>query len=127
MLRQMSHPALQFFLADSVHLIDDELRARGIAWVGSASRWTPSTSWPGSKKTTPRPTSPTATTKPNNHPAILIAGSAASAATIEAPILATPTRNPVPARSIKAGEFHWGYGSGIVVTRVPDYGEFVLD
>jgi hypothetical protein len=25
-----------------------------------------------------------------------------------------------------AGEYHWGYASGIVATRVPDWGEFVL-
>jgi len=38
----------------------------------------------------------------------------------------TPTRNPVSASSVQVGEYYWGYGSGIVVTRVPDYGEFVL-
>jgi len=38
----------------------------------------------------------------------------------------TPTTNPVPAAKISVGEFYWGYGSGIVVVKVPDYGEFVL-
>lgn len=38
----------------------------------------------------------------------------------------TPTRNPVPARQAKVGEFHWGYGSGVVVAKVLDFGEFVL-
>jgi hypothetical protein len=38
----------------------------------------------------------------------------------------TPTHLPQPALSVKVGEFYWGYGSGLVVTKVPDYGEFVL-
>jgi len=39
---------------------------------------------------------------------------------------ATPTRNPVPATTIKVGEYHWGYASGIVVAKLAGYGEFVL-
>jgi len=39
---------------------------------------------------------------------------------------ATPTANPVPATTVKVGEYYWGYGSGIVVTKVPDWGEFVI-
>ncbi len=38
----------------------------------------------------------------------------------------TPTTNPVSAATISVGEFYWGYGSGVVVAKVPDYGEFVL-
>jgi len=38
----------------------------------------------------------------------------------------TPTTNPVPAKSAEVGEFYWGYASGIVATKVPDWGEFVL-
>jgi hypothetical protein len=36
----------------------------------------------------------------------------------------TPTSDAVPANEV--GEFYWGYGSGIVVTQVPDWGEVVL-
>lgn len=39
---------------------------------------------------------------------------------------ATPTDNPVPAGSIAVAEYHWGYASGVVATKVPDWGEFVL-
>ena len=39
---------------------------------------------------------------------------------------ATPLTNPIPATGIKVGEFYWGYGSGTVVIKVPDYGEFVV-
>jgi hypothetical protein len=39
---------------------------------------------------------------------------------------ATPSTNPIPATTIQVGEFYWGYGSGTVVVKVPDQGEFVL-
>jgi hypothetical protein len=38
----------------------------------------------------------------------------------------TPTHNPRPAKTIAVGEFYWGYASGVVATKVPDWGEFVL-
>jgi hypothetical protein len=37
----------------------------------------------------------------------------------------TPTRNPRSASTLKVGEYHWGYASGVVVAN-PDYGEFVI-
>jgi len=42
------------------------------------------------------------------------------------PSLATPNTNPMPAEMIQVGEYYWGYGSGVVVVKVPQYGEFVL-
>jgi hypothetical protein len=39
---------------------------------------------------------------------------------------ATPTRNPTPAALLKVGEYHWGYGSGIVAAKIQGYGEFIL-
>jgi hypothetical protein len=38
----------------------------------------------------------------------------------------TPRDNPVPANTISVGEYYWGYGSGVVATKVPGWGEFVL-
>jgi hypothetical protein len=38
----------------------------------------------------------------------------------------TPTSNPLPASATAVGEYYWGYGSGVVGTKVPDWGEFVL-
>lgn len=38
----------------------------------------------------------------------------------------TPTGNPVPANTTSVGEYYWGYGSGVVATKVPGWGEFVL-
>lgn len=38
----------------------------------------------------------------------------------------TPTRESQPAKSVEVGEYYWGYGSGIVTTKVADWGEFVV-
>lgn len=38
----------------------------------------------------------------------------------------TPSKNSVPASSVSIGEYYWGYASGVVATKVPDWGEFVL-
>jgi hypothetical protein len=38
----------------------------------------------------------------------------------------TPVDNPVPAGTVSVGEYYWGYASGVVATKVPDWGEFVL-
>jgi hypothetical protein len=43
----------------------------------------------------------------------------------------TPTTNPIPASQKKAkgkkkGTYYWGYASGVVATKVPGWGEFVL-
>jgi hypothetical protein len=37
----------------------------------------------------------------------------------------TPSDNPVPA-NVPIGEYYWGYASGVVATKVPGWGEFVL-
>jgi hypothetical protein len=39
---------------------------------------------------------------------------------------ATPTTNTRSASTGAVGEYYWGYGSGIVVTKIPGLGEFVL-
>jgi hypothetical protein len=38
----------------------------------------------------------------------------------------TPLTNPVPAHEVGVGEFYWGYGSGVVATKVDQWGEFVI-
>jgi hypothetical protein len=39
---------------------------------------------------------------------------------------ATPTTEASPASQTSVGEYHWGYASGVVSAKVPDWGEFVL-
>lgn len=38
----------------------------------------------------------------------------------------TPTDNPVPANTISVAEYYWGYASGVVGTKIPGWGEFIL-
>jgi hypothetical protein len=38
----------------------------------------------------------------------------------------TPHANPLPASAAEVGEYYWGYASGVVATKVPGWGEFVL-
>lgn len=38
----------------------------------------------------------------------------------------TPKTNPVSASRLAVGEYYWGYGSGVVATKVDGWGEFVL-
>jgi hypothetical protein len=38
----------------------------------------------------------------------------------------TPLHDAVPAKGLQVGEYYWGYGSGVVATKIPDWGEFVL-
>lgn len=40
--------------------------------------------------------------------------------------VSTPTREGRPARNTAVAEIYWGYGSGVVATKIPDWGEFVL-
>ena len=38
----------------------------------------------------------------------------------------TPQEKPVPAGNLKVGQWYWGYATGLVATKVPGWGEFVL-
>lgn len=38
----------------------------------------------------------------------------------------TPTREGQPAGTVRVGQYYWGYASGLIATKVPGWGEFVL-
>jgi hypothetical protein len=38
----------------------------------------------------------------------------------------TPRHDAVSASTVKVSEYYWGYGTGVVATKVPGWGEFVL-
>lgn len=40
--------------------------------------------------------------------------------------LPTPAKNAVPVNTIAVGKYYWGYGSGVVIVKIPGWGEFVL-
>jgi hypothetical protein len=125
MLRNIPNTTLQFLLADSVRLIHEELTQRGIAWGECVSLDTKhiiafvqqnnpkayvSERFNKHKQPAGDPDCRLGCKRRHNKQA--------------AP--PTPTRKPVPASVVSVGEFYWGYGSGIVVTKVPELGEFVL-
>jgi hypothetical protein len=125
LLRTLPNEALQCLLADSVRLILAELAACGappvecvsldtkhiVAWVKENNPKTYGTErFNKTHQPAGDPDGRLGCKRQRNQP----------------PPEGTPTRNPVPARGHSVGEFYWGDGSGIVVTKVPEWGEFVL-
>lgn len=125
MLRHMPNSGARFLLADSVRLVLAELAAQQapavdcvsldtkhiLAWVKENNpKAYVSDRYNKTKQPIGDPDCRLGCKRRHNRPA--------------AP--PTPTRNPVPASTIQVGEFHWGYGSGIVVAKVPGWGEFVI-
>lgn len=128
MLRRVSNTSLQFLLDESVRLLQAELctvvddfgqavsldTKHIIAWVKEnnpkayvKNRYDPEQQPPGDpdcKLGCKR--------KRNQHTAK------------ETP--ETPLKDAVPAKTLQVGEYYWGYGSGVVATKVPGWGEFVL-
>jgi hypothetical protein len=125
LLRQMPNTAPQFLLADSIRLILAEVAARHLpppecvsldtkhilAWVKENNPKTyVSDRFNKARQPLGDPDCRLGCKRKRNAP--LPDG--------------TPTRNPRPASSLKRGEFYWGYASGVVVTKLPGWGEFVL-
>lgn len=125
MLRQMPNATLQFLLADSVRLILAELQARQATPVECISLDTKHIlAWV--KENNPKAYVPDRFNKnkqPAGDPDCRLG---CKRRHNRAGPSATPTRNPVPAKQVKAGEYYWGYGSGVVVAKIPGYGEFVI-
>jgi hypothetical protein len=125
MLRRMPNPALQFLLADSVRLILAELAAHHAPPIDCVSLDTKHIiAWV--KENNPKAYVPDRYNKnkqPAGDPDCRLG---CKRRHNRATPLATPTRNPVPAATLKVGEYYWGYGSGVVVAKVPTWGEFVI-
>ena len=129
LLRTLPNAALQFLLADSVRLISAELTARAlpapqcisldtkhiIAWVKENNpkqyvedRYRQNQAAQGRSRLSARLQAPPQSRR----------RAARSAADTQ--------DQSCPAAQTKVGEFYWGYGSGVVVIKVPGLGEFVL-
>jgi hypothetical protein len=125
LLRKMPNEVLQFLLADSVRLICAELAAQQrlpiecvsldtkhiVAWVKENN---PKTYVPDRYNKTKQP--------PGDPDCRL--GCKRRHNRLALPV--TPTKNPRPAKLMQVGEYYWGYGSGVVVAKVPERGEFVI-
>jgi hypothetical protein len=125
MLRRMPNAALQFLLADSVQLIRAELYARQAPEVDCVSLDTKHIlAWV--QENNPKAYVADRFNKvkqPRGDPDCRLGCKRRHNRVAPA---ATPTRSPKSAATLKVGEYYWGYGSGVVVAKVPDYGEFVL-
>lgn len=121
MLRTLPHVALQFLLADSVRAIGVELAARHIPTIECVSLDTKHiVAW----------------VKENNPKAYVADRFDKTKQPVGDPDCrlgckrrhnrSTPVRNSVPAATVSVGEYYWGYGSGVVVAKVPTWGEFVI-
>jgi hypothetical protein len=128
LLHQVPNTALQFLLADSVRLILAELQSLGIPAGNCISLDTKHIlAWV--KENNPKAYVAdrfVKTHQPAGDPDCRLGCKRRHnrGASQEPP--PTPTRNPQPAANLRVGEFYWGYGSGVVVVKVPGWGEFVL-
>lgn len=124
MLCHLPQPALQFLLADSVRVISEALAARHVVWGDCISLDTKHIiAWV--QENNPKTYIAdryNKTKQPAGDRDCRLGCKRAHNQTIPS----TPTRYPVAAHSKSVHEFYWGYGSGIAVTKVSGYGEFIL-
>jgi hypothetical protein len=125
MLRQMPSRALQFLLANSVHLILTELERLGVAPPECVSLDTKHiVAWV--QENNPKTYVPDRFNKARQPAGDPDCRLGCKRRTNQGTAPATPTHNPVSPQTLKRGQYYWGYGSGVVVTKVPAFGEFVL-
>ena len=140
MLRELPNGLLQFLLSDTVRLIQAELNMRHVvtdhvvavdtkhivAWVKENNpkayvqeRY--------NKRKQPKGDPDCRLGCKRRHNRSDRQASAATGSAASGPAQPpTPKVNPVPAKTLKVGEYYWGYGSGLAVACVPSCGEFVL-
>ena len=131
LLREIPNASLQFLLDETVCLLQAELHTEGITLGESVSIDTKHIiAWV--KENNPKAylhDRYDKTKQPNGDPDCRLGckrktNQAKRQQGVES--IATPTTNPVPAKHLAVGEYYWGYGSGVVATKVPGWGEFVL-
>lgn len=132
MLRNIPNPVLQFLLVDTIRLVRAELHQHKIeigecvsldtkhilAWVKENNpKAYVESRYDKTKQPAGDPDCKLGCKRRHNQKKKQSLGQ-------EAP--PTPRTNPQPGEKFKFGDFYWGYGSGVVVTKVPDWGELVL-
>lgn len=127
LLRKMSPLCCQFLLDESVRLLQDHLRSQGMGLGDVISLDTKHIlAWV--KENNPKAYVEDRYDKrkqPKGDPDCKLGCKHRQNVS---PDRVTLSSNPKSASSVKQGigEFHWGYASGVVVTKIPQWGEFVL-
>lgn len=121
LLRNVSNTALQFLLADSVRVIRAELAARHVPAIDCVSLDTKHIiAWV--KENNPKAYVANRydkTQQPPGDPDCRLGCKRRHNRT-------TPAHGSDSTATVSVGEFYWGYGSGVVVAKVPTWGEFVI-
>ena len=129
LLRSLPNAALQFLLGASVRLILDALTALDCTDVAQAISLDTKHIIAWVKQSNPKAYVSSRfdkTQQPTGDPDCRLGCKRRHNQRTTSDDVSTPTRNPVPARTLSVGEYYWGYGSGVVATKVPDVGEFVI-
>ena len=125
MLREVPNSVLQFLLTDSTRLILHELQLRHLPMCDCISLDTKHIlAWV--KENNPKAYVSDRYNKdkqPPGDPDCKLGCKRRHNKQVASGTAPTPAGNPA---FVQVGEFHWGYGSGIVVTKAPGYGEFVI-
>ena len=125
LFRQLPNPAIQFLLADSVRLILVELATLATLPLECVSLDTKHViAWV--KENNPKAYVKNRYDKTKQPPGDPDCRLGCKRRRNQSPTEPTPTRNPIAAARATIGEYYWGYGSGIVVAKVPGWGEFVM-
>jgi hypothetical protein len=129
MLRQMPNQALQFLLDSSVSLLEVELAELGILLGETVSLDTKHIlAWVKENNLkTYIEDRYDKNNQPNGDPDCRLGCKRRRnqrASSKQPP--PTPSDEPLPADTVSVGEYYWGYASGVVATKVPGWGEFVL-
>ncbi len=130
MLREMPNAVAQFLLAESVTLIRDELARQGLR-IGECISLDTKHILAWVKENNPKAYVKERfdkTKQPAGDPDCKLGCKRRhnQRSAKEVALAKTPTANPHPASNLQVGEYYWGYGSGVVVTKVPEWGEIVL-
>lgn len=133
MLREIPNAALQFLLADSLRLIRWELRQHNLT-VGECISLDTKHILAWVKENNPKAYVEERydkTQQPKGDPDCKLGckrrhNQKKKSQTLGQDPPPTPSTNPQPGEKVPIGEFYWGYGSGIVVAKVPGWGEVVI-
>lgn len=133
MLREIPNSALQFLLKDSLRLIREELSQQHLS-VGECISLDTKHILAWVKENNPKAYVENRydkTKQPAGDPDCKLGCKRTHNRREKQPlgreIRPTPRNNPLPAKDfVKVGEFYWGYASGVVVSKVPGWGELVI-